>query len=208
MSPQASSSRGSPTVRSAAVSAPPEAELHSLLRMAVGDDILAVPIQDVREIIQISRMTPLPRTPAFVRGVMNLRGAVVPVIDLAARLGGAPTQLGRRSCIVVVEGRAAVGNGAAMLIVGLQVDAVHEVFDRNGAEVEPVPSLGTRIAPAFLSGMTRAGGQVVGVLSLPAVVDVEALTRAIAQAEHHEGSCDRTPAPENPHPRARTREPA
>lgn len=185
MTPQASSSRAPMAARSAAAAAPAEAELHSLLRMAVGDDILAVPIQDVREIIQISRMTPLPRTPAFVRGVMNLRGAVVPVIDLAARLGGAPTQLGRRSCIVVVEGRAVGGDDAPLLIVGLQVDAVHEVFDRSGDEVEAVPNLGTRIAPAFLSGMTRAGGQVVGVLSLPAVVDVEALTRAIAQADHH-----------------------
>ena len=73
----------------------------SLLRMAVGDEMVAVGIEDVREILQMTRLTPLPRTPDFVRGVMNLRGAVVPVVDLAAPAGprahGAqPPQLHRR----------------------------------------------------------------------------------------------------------------
>ena len=79
------------TLAPAAASAaalPPEPNA-SLLRMAIGDDVLAVSIEHVREILQVGRLTPLPRTPAFVRGVMNLRGAVVPVIDLGARRGAA-----------------------------------------------------------------------------------------------------------------------
>jgi purine-binding chemotaxis protein CheW len=79
------------------------ASLLSLLRMAVGDEDLAVPIDDVREILEVGRLTTLPRTPSFVRGVMNLRGAVVPVIDLAARVGQNAITIGRRSCVVVVD---------------------------------------------------------------------------------------------------------
>ena len=71
--------------------------------MAVGTADMAVHIDDVREILEVGRLTALPRTPEFVRGVMNLRGAVVPVIDLAARLGQPAITIGRRSCVVVVE---------------------------------------------------------------------------------------------------------
>lgn len=166
----------------------------SLLRMSVGDETLAVPIDDVREILQVARLTPLPRTPHFVRGVMNLRGAVVPVIDLAARLGGPATVTGRRSCIVVVDctdtpargdaadGEEAVGRPVTM---GLLVDAVYEVFDRAAHEVETAPALGTRIAPGFLRGMTRSGGQLIGVLALQQVLAASELSEAIAAWRAH-----------------------
>ena len=81
----------------------PDASGTALLRMAIGDDAVAVAIDDVREILEVGRLTALPRTPDFVRGVMNLRGAVVPVIDLGARLHGQPSSLSRRTCVVVVE---------------------------------------------------------------------------------------------------------
>ncbi len=178
-----------------AAGAPAGAETLSLLRMAVGGEILAVPIDDVREILQVARLTPLPRTPAFVRGVMNLRGAVVPVIDLAARLGGPATVTGRRSCIVVVDCRdaesaesgdgAADEGGSAGLTLGLLVDAVYEVFDRGTHEVEPAPPLGTRIDAGFLRGMTRSGGELIGVLSLPHVLAARELVQAIARWQPH-----------------------
>jgi purine-binding chemotaxis protein CheW len=164
----------------------------SLLRMAVGDEVLAVPIEDVREILQVTRLTPLPRTPTFVRGVMNLRGAVVPVIDLGARLGGAATTVGRRSCIVVVEsahGSDAEGDDDAEqdapLVIGLLVDAVFEVFDRGSAEIEPAPALGTGIAPEFLRGITRAGGELISVLALGQVLAARELAAAIAAYQPH-----------------------
>ena len=168
----------------------PEAQ-HSMLRMAVGDEVVAVGIEDVREILQVTRMTPLPRTPDFVRGVMNLRGAVVPVVDLAARLGRPVTAIGRRSCIVVVdchpdtspqddEDAVAESTGAPWMM-GLLVDAVFEVFDRSSAEIESAPPLGTRIAPEYLRGVTRAAGVLVGVLSLPRLLSVRELAEGIAQ---------------------------
>lgn len=177
--------------------APPGAgieETCSLLRMAVGGEVMAVPIEDVREILQVGRLTPLPRTPAMVSGVMNLRGAVVPVIDLAARLGRPPTEVGRRSCIVVVQSQQPLhaddgqddtqpAHGA--LIVGLLVDAVFEVFDRQASEIEPPPPLGTHIAPDMLHGMTRAGGSLVGVLALQQVLAPQVLAAAIAAYQPH-----------------------
>lgn len=153
----------------------------SLLRMSVAGQVLAVPIDDVREILQYSRLTPLPRTPSFLRGVMNLRGAVVPVIDLAARLGFAPATPGRRSCVVIVDSHTGDDAAAAgRLVLGLLVDAVYEVFDVQPAEVEPVPALGTRIAPRFLAGMTRARGQVLALLALAQVLQHAELEQLIA----------------------------
>jgi purine-binding chemotaxis protein CheW len=153
--------------------------------MAVGELVLAVSIDDVREILQVARLTPLPRTPEFVRGVMNLRGAVVPVIDLSVRLGHQATELGRRSCIVVVECVGASGDDAeaaapAATAMGLLVDAVFEVFDRRAGEIEPAPNLGTTVDPAFLRGITRADGALIGVLALSQVLGEAQLRQAIA----------------------------
>ena len=173
----------------------------SLLRMAVGGQDLAVAIEDVREILEVGRLTALPRTPDFVRGVMNLRGAVVPVIDLAARVGQPAIQIGRRSCVVVVEAAppATADDGSAgpdedpdspanegtTLVVGLLVDAVFEVFDAPASGIEPVPPLGTRIAPAFLRGMTRNHGEVIGVLALDRVLAQQELSALIARHLPH-----------------------
>lgn len=173
-----------------AASAAPDAGADggSLLRMSVGDQPLAVPIDRVREILQVMRMTPLPRTPAFVRGVMNLRGSVVPVIDLAARLGLPPTEIGRRACIVVVhieddpESETASPAGTAM---GLLVDAVFEVFDHASGDIEPAPLMGTDIAPEHLLGITRAGGRLIGVLNLDRALAASDLVAAIAGFQPH-----------------------
>jgi purine-binding chemotaxis protein CheW len=156
----------------------------SLLRMAVGDLVLAVPIGDVREILQVARLTPLPRTPAFVRGVMNLRGAVVPVIDLSVRLGYKSTELGRRSCIVVVEclsQPADESHAPVASAMGLLVDAVFDVFDRRTGEIEAPPTLGTAVDPHYLRGITRAEGALIGVLALTQVLGEAQLRHAIAE---------------------------
>lgn len=166
-------------------------EAQQLLRMAVGTEVLAVPITEVREILQFSRLTPIPRTPPFVRGVMNLRGAVVPVLDLAARLGQAPTPPGRRNCVVVVDrasrpaqdgeepARHEGPNGR--MIMGLLVDCVYEVFDNPAGATEAVPALGTRVPAEFLAGMTRAHGQIVGVLDFERLLATPELATLIAE---------------------------
>jgi purine-binding chemotaxis protein CheW len=163
----------------------------ALLRMTVGDEAVAVAIDEVREILEVGRLTVLPRTPDFVRGVMNLRGAVVPVIDLMARLGHAPAQIGRRSCVVVVESSQTMtsepqgdGSGEAdayveCLVVGLLVDAVYEVFEAPPGDFEPVPPLGTPIDACYLQGMSRVRNEVIGVLALDRVLAQKELTALI-----------------------------
>ena len=168
----------------------------ALLRMAIGDDAAAVAIDDVREILEVGRLTALPRTPDFVRGVMNLRGAVVPVIDLGARLHGQPSSLSRRTCVVVVESAPqtddsadtkaeADGPHAETLVVGLLVDAVYEVFDAPPGDFEPVPQLGTRIDASYLRGMSRVRGEVIGVLALERVLAQHELGALIASHMPH-----------------------
>jgi purine-binding chemotaxis protein CheW len=159
--------------------------------MIVGDEAVAVAIDEVREILEVGRLTVLPRTPDFVRGVMNLRGAVVPVIDLMARLGHAPAQIGRRSCVVVVESSQTMtsepqgdGSGEAdayveCLVVGLLVDAVYEVFEAPPGDFEPVPPLGTPIDACYLQGMSRVRNEVIGVLALDRVLAQKELTALI-----------------------------
>ncbi len=191
MTPQSSGHR--PPSAPHAGSPAADASGASLLRMAIGDDAVAVAIDDVREILEVGRLTALPRTPDFVRGVMNLRGAVVPVIDLVARLGHPPAQIGRRSCVVVVESAPpnddstdaeaqadAGGPHAETLVVGLLVDAVYEVFDAPPGGFEPVPQLGTRIDASYLRGMSRVRGEVIGVLALERVLAQHELGALIA----------------------------
>lgn len=178
-----------PATAAAAEAAP--AEVCSLLRLAVGREVLAVSIDAVREILEVGRLTALPRTPAFVRGVMNLRGAVVPVVDLAARLGLGVTAIGRRSCIIVVEvpgSEPAEGSETPFddgLVVGLLVDAVFEVFDTEASRIEPVPILGTRVPAEHLRGMARAHGQALGVLAVERVLALGDLAAAIAAFQPH-----------------------
>lgn len=159
-------------------------EAISLLRMSIAGETFAVPIAEVREILQVGRLTPMPRTPAFVRGVMNLRGAVVPVIDVSARLERGAAEVGRRSCIVVVEVSAPDADDPP-LVAGLLVDAVYEVLDREPAAIEAAPELGTTVPASYLRGITRSDGQLIGVLELTGILSIEALAAAIAAHRAH-----------------------
>ena len=163
------------------------------LTFTLAEEVFAMDIRTVREIIQCGPMTTVPLMPGFVRGVINLRGAVVPVIDLVARLGHAPAQIGRRSCVVVVETAQPLdaeaahdagedGDGfAESLVVGLLVDAVYEVFDAPPGDFELVPPLGTRIDAGYLQGMSRVRNEVIGVLALERVLAQKELTALIGE---------------------------
>lgn len=150
------------------------------LRFAVGRETCAVRVELVREILEVAQMTPLPLMPSFVCGVMNLRGVVVPVIDLAARLGMPTTVLGRRTCVVIVDLPGT--DGEAPLTLGVLVEAVHEVFDAPPGEAEAVPRLGMRIAPAFVRSILRVRGVATPELDLSTILHHEELARLIEAA--------------------------
>ena len=163
----------------------------SLLSMSVSGQTFAVPISEVREILEVSKLTPVPRTPEFVCGMMNLRGSVVPVIDLSVRLGGVSTTLSPRSCIVITQAQdllpstAQDNRRATNLVVGMLVDSVHEVFDIPAGALESVPALGTTVEARYLAAMTRAHGQVFGVLALDRVLAPAELGAMIAAHQVH-----------------------
>lgn len=153
-----------------------------VLRLAVGAESLVVPIEAVHEILEVGRLTAMPQSPALLRGVMNLRGAVVPVIDLAARFGLPPVTIGRRSAIVVVE-----ANGDELqerLTAGLLVDAVFEVLEFDADQVESVPSLGVRLPPAFIAGMVNLPSGYAALLSLDQILSPTDLAERIGAAQH------------------------
>ena len=121
------------------------------LTFMLGTEMFAVGILAVKEIIEYDRLTTVPMMPRHVRGVINLRGAVVPVLDLAARFGRPASEIGRRTCIVITEIMLA---GEAQ-VVGLLVDAVNEVLDIAHADVQPAPSFGTQVRGEFIAGMVK-----------------------------------------------------
>jgi len=149
--------------------APRENEAPSqYLTFNLSGEMFAVGILNVKEIIEYGSLTEIPMMPAFIRGVINLRGSVVPVIDLAARFGGQQSAIGRRTCIVIVE----IQDEDARHDVGVIVDAVSEVLEIPATEIEPPPSFGARIRADFIFGMGKVAGKFVILLNLEKVLSV------------------------------------
>jgi purine-binding chemotaxis protein CheW len=144
-----------------------EAE-HQYLSFRLGDETFGLGILAVREIIEYGGMTDVPMMPPCVRGVINLRGAVVPVLDLAARFGRAPATIGRRSCIVIVES----GMPLEQQVLGLLVDAVHAVLDIDPGQIEPPPSFGAGLRNDFIKGIGKVNGKFVILVNLESVLNV------------------------------------
>jgi purine-binding chemotaxis protein CheW len=125
-----------------------------------------LPILTVKEILQHEAPTPVPGAPASIRGVINVRGAVVPVLDLAVKLGRGETVATKRTCILVVEARA----GGERLTLGVLADAVNEVLDLPADAVEPPPAFGTGIHLDYLTGVGKVGKSFVLLLDVDRVV--------------------------------------
>jgi purine-binding chemotaxis protein CheW len=122
----------------------------------------AVNILRVKEIIEYDALTRVPAMPASVRGVINLRGRVVPVVDLAARFGLPESGITRRSCIVMVE----LTDNDESVVMGIIADAVSQVLDLAASDIEPPPSFGTTVHSRFIEGMTEAGKKFVIILDV------------------------------------------
>ena len=139
------------------------------LTFALGDEVFAMDIRTVREIIQVGAMTTVPLMPAFVRGVINLRGAVVPVIDLHARFGRGSARLGKKSCIVIFDS----SRDGERIELGLLVDAVSEVVEIGADAIEPPPQFGAAVRRDFISGIGKLGGRFVVLLDPDRAFDID-----------------------------------
>ena len=140
------------------------------LTFMLGEDQYAVGILHIKEIIEYGSLATVPMMPDCVRGVINLRGAVVPVMDLSARFGRGPSVISKRSCVVIVEVAAGESGGDGKQVLGMLVDAVNAVVDIAAADIEPPPAFGTRIRPDFISGIGKANGKFVILLAIERVL--------------------------------------
>jgi purine-binding chemotaxis protein CheW len=143
------------------------------LTFSLHGEMFAVGILNVKEIIEYGNLTEIPMMPPFIRGVINLRGAVVPVIDLSCRFGNAVTEIGKRTCIVIVEVLEGTGADEFRHDLGIMVDAVSEVIEIPAGEIEPPPSFGAKIRADFIHGMGKVAGKFVIILNIIKVLSVE-----------------------------------
>jgi purine-binding chemotaxis protein CheW len=146
------------------------------LTFILGEEVFAMDIRTVREIIQHGAMTVVPRMPKFVRGVINLRGSVVPVIDLQSRFGRATTQVGKKTCIIIFD----ASRDGEKIELGLMVDAVSEVIEILPAQIEPPPQFGTSIQREFIRGMGKVYGDFIVILEPERALDIDDMA-AIAE---------------------------
>jgi purine-binding chemotaxis protein CheW len=123
-------------------------------------------ILKVKEIIGMMRITPIPQTPEYVKGVINLRGKVIPVIDLRVRFAMASVSYTERTCIVVVEIDAPTGR----LHIGIVVDSVSEVLNIKGSDIEKTPEFGTTLNTDYILGMAKTAGSVKILLDIDRVL--------------------------------------
>jgi purine-binding chemotaxis protein CheW len=165
-----------PTTASGSAVAPAPAQY---LTFWLGEEVLGMDIRTVREIIQCGPMATVPLMPKFLRGVINLRGAVLPVIDLNARFGRPATRIGKKSCIVIFD---AVRSGERAEL-GLLVDAVSEVLKIGAEHIEPPPDFGTTVRRDFICGIAKLGQRFVFLLDPDRALDVQEMASLCGSAQ-------------------------
>jgi purine-binding chemotaxis protein CheW len=152
------------------------------LTFVLGRETFALGILSIKEILEYSEPTEIPMMPAFIRGVVNLRGAAVPVVDLCARFGRQSAAVTKKTCVVIIETQL----GEESHIIGVLVDAVNEVLEIPDSEIEPAPSFGASIRADFIQGMGKVRGKFVIILDVNRVLcieEMEMLTHSAAAAD-------------------------
>ena len=176
----------------AAAQAAAAAERTQFLTFMLAGEVFAIGILAIKEIIEYDHLTAVPMMPACIRGVINLRGSVVPVMDLSARFGNKAAQVTRRTCIVIVE----IEAEGDRRDVGVIVDAVNEVLEIAAGDIEPAPAFGSRIRSDFIAGIGKVNGKFVILLNVDRVLSTDEIG-ALAAVD--------APAPEQPAERAAAR---
>lgn len=146
------------------------------LTFKLGEEIFAVDVAQVREILDFTTVTKIPQTPDFMRGVINLRGSVVPVVDMRLKFGMAKTEKSVNTCIVVVE----VNLDNETLIIGALADSVQEVIELESGQIEPPPKIGSRLKVEFLKGMGKRDETFIMILDIDKVFSAAEI--AVVQA--------------------------
>jgi purine-binding chemotaxis protein CheW len=153
----------------------PAERREQFLAFTLDGETFAMDIRSIREVIQFGGITDVPLMPPFIRGVINLRGSVVPVIDLLVRLGRRATEVAHRTCIVILE----LTQGEGDTELGVMVDTVSEVLSIGESEIEPAPAFGSDIRSEFIAGVAKVGDRFVILLDVNKVLLVDELAALI-----------------------------
>ncbi len=161
------------------------------LTFYLGQDEYAVAVLSVKEIIEYGVVTKVPTTPPYIRGVINLRGSVVPVIDLAVKFGLAESAVSRRTCIVIVE----TTLRGERVVMGVVADAVSQVIEFSPEDIELPPAFGTHVRLEYLTGMAKIGAKFVLILNVDAVLTRDELGITVgARPPIQSGAAEGAPA--------------
>ncbi len=149
------------------------------LTFQLGEEIFAIDVVNVREILEFSTVTKVPQTPDYMRGVINLRGSVVPVLDMRLKFGMSITEKTINTCVVVVE----VVMEDENVIIGALVDSVQEVFELDPDSIEPAPRIGIQLRNGFIKGMGKKDDRFVIILDIERVFSSEELSGIVDMAD-------------------------
>ena len=141
------------------------------LTFMLDGEVFAIDVQNVREVLDYTSITRVPRTPDFMRGVINLRGSVVPVIDMRLKFGMESTDDTVDTCVIVME----ISLDGETTVIGALADSVKEVFDLDPAQIEPPPRIGTRLNTEFIRGMGKHEDQFIIILDIDRVFSADEL---------------------------------
>ncbi len=146
-------------------------EATQYLTFKLDDEVFAIDISTVREVLEYTTVTKVPRTPEFMKGVINLRGGVVPVVDLRLKFGMSEAEKTVNTCVIIVE----VSVDGESAVLGALADSVQEVLDLEADQIEPAPKIGTRLKTDFIKGMGKRDDQFIMILDINKVFSSDEL---------------------------------
>jgi purine-binding chemotaxis protein CheW len=148
------------------------AETTQFLTFRLGDEVFALDISKVREVLDFTSVTKVPRTPDFMRGVINLRGSVVPVVDLRLKFGMTRTENSVNTCVIITE----VTVDGDTTVLGALADSVQEVLDLDAEHIAPAPRIGSKLRTEFIKGMGKRNDQFIIILDVDKVFSADELS--------------------------------
>ncbi len=156
------------------------AQINSYLTFKLGEEEFAAHVSKVLSIMEMTKITKVPRAPEYMQGVINLRGQVLPVVDTRIKFGMTPTEFTKNTCIVVME----VEMENDHIQVGALVDSVQEVLEFEDEQIQPPPSIGSKYKSEFISGMAKAEEQFIMILDMDKVFSASELADVQSSVEN------------------------
>ncbi len=160
-------------------------EISTYLTFGLGEEIFAVDVANVREVLDLTEVTRVPRTPDYMKGVINLRGGVVPVVDMRIKFGLPEREKTVDTCIIVTE----VELDGESTVIGALADSVQEVFELADGDIEPPPTLGMRLSSNFVRGMGKRDNQFIIILDVNRIFSTQELVH-LHQGQEKEGESE------------------